>query len=210
MFAAEIELLGHVALARIDIFAIEIAVAFRAVETFADCGAPLIFEVGHFARDARHRVHAPHCTVAPGRVEQSCSEIAGGIVHSAGKQSLGFAVALGGQTLCFGQCGVDSARHFLGHSHPPSHRLGVAERDDAMLIVPFGFIVAFLELEAEILPPFHLADCGKRHPKPLLRRATAELLGEHCIVLCQSGAETPGRLECETAKTQLGRGFLAC
>ena len=71
MVAAEIELVGHVALAGVDVFAVQAALALRAVKLLADRRVPLLLEVGDVAADAGHGIHAPHGPVAPGRIQQA-------------------------------------------------------------------------------------------------------------------------------------------
>ena len=56
---------------------------------------------------------------------------------------------------------VKSPRHGRWHPHPPGHRLRVAKCDNPVGIVPCGFARSFLELEAKVTPPFHLADLAR-------------------------------------------------
>ena len=187
---AEVELIRHVAFTGVDVLAVQIGFLPRAIQLLADARTPFVLEIGHVARHPGHGVDAPHRPVAPGRVEQPGGVSTLLIVVAAREQGHRLRVLLlRGEALRLGQGGLDRAGHVLGHSHPPGHRLRVAERDDPVRIVPGGFVVTFLEPEAEVLPALDGTDLGKRHPKSLLGDPALEALRKEVVVLSQSGPE---------------------
>ena len=94
MVAAEIEFVGHVAFARIDVLAVQVGCATCAVELLFQGRIPLVREVGRLAGDAGHRVHAPHGPVAPGRVEHAGDKPSLAVVITAGEQRLGLTAVI--------------------------------------------------------------------------------------------------------------------
>lgn len=107
-----------------------------------------------------------------------------------------------GEVLRLGQSSRKCPRRFLGHAHPPGHRLGIAESSYLVFIVPLRFVSALFEPEAEVLPLLYSADFGKRHPKTLLRRAAPEIFGEDIVVPCQGCAKLPFGVKIKPAKSQ--------
>ena len=92
--AAEIEFVGDVAFARVDVLAVQVAArpagrrAARAIAAFH-----LVLKSVTSPGNARHRVHAPNGAVAPGRVEEPRGELSGLVVVAAGQQRLGVVVS---------------------------------------------------------------------------------------------------------------------
>ena len=110
VIAAEIEHVGDVAFAGVDVLAIQVALAVGPVQLPGQLGVPLQLEVRHVAGNAGHGVHAPHGAVAPRRVEQSRRELALLIVVAAGEERLRLLVALGGEALGFRERSFHGAR----------------------------------------------------------------------------------------------------
>ena len=182
--------------------------ALGAVEGLTDCRVPLVAEVGRLAGHARHRVHAPHRAVAPGRVEQPGREMPLGVVIAAGEQGLGFRATLAGQAAGLGQRCFHGPRRRPGHRHPPRHGLRVAERENAVPIIPPGLVVAFLEAETEVLPALDRADLGKRHPQSLPGDAAAKRRRADFVVPGQRRAKPPAGVEAKGMKTHARAGSL--
>src|SRR2546430_10141374 len=57
----------------------------------------------------------------------------------------------------------------LRHRHPPGHRLGVAEAQDAVRVVPGDPVVPLVVAEAKVLPAFDAADVGERQDRKSTR-----------------------------------------
>ena len=185
-----------------------LALAPGAVEPVLQPGAPLGLEVGHLARDAGHRVHAPDRPMVPGRFEEPRRVLAVRVLVAARQERAGRPLALVGQSLGLAERGLDRPRHALGHRHPPGQRLGVVEREDSVRVVPGRLVVSLLEPEAEILPSLHPADPGERHPQALLGDPALEGLGKEPVILGERRAKPPGRREIEPAESHRGRRFL--
>ena len=105
--AAEVQLIGDVAFAGIDILAVEVAVAVRPVHSLFDLRVPLRLEVGHLAGHTGHRVHAPDRPVIPGGLDEPGHVPPVAVVVAAGEECLGRLPACIGQAACLGQGRLD-------------------------------------------------------------------------------------------------------